>query len=445
MAETSREQQIVLAALAAQGLLSSAQMQQLLGKSQPSVSRLLAEMSAAVLPLGRGKSTLYGLPLSIHGRAAQQQIFWTTASGQTQEFGRLSLLAGQLLHIESPWIKCTPSRALPWFLSPVQAQGFLGRLLAGQLQGAGLDSNPERWGLADILFAALHLPNASGALSLGDAASEQLASGPSPGPSPSSLPRRLNLQAAALDQLAQDIARTLPAGSSAGGEQPKFLTQMPSGKQVLVKFTPPRGTPFGERWHDLLHAEQLASQLLQEAGIAAAATQIIESPLRSYLLSERFDRVGAQGRRHVLAVGAVHQGFVADAYQNWALTSAALARQKRLPRPQAEQAAWALAFGRLIGNTDMHAGNLSFFVELQDLARGRFTLAPIYDMLPMRWRPNPTLGGLPDYQAIAPDTWALQSPAAPWARRFWLRLSEQGAVSPGLRKLAKAMAATIPA
>lgn len=39
-------------------------------------------------------------------------------------------------------------------------------------------------------------------------------------------------------------------------------------------------------------------------------------------------------------------------------------------------------FGRLIGNTDMHTGNLSFRPE-----QGRLALAPLYDMLPMRYAP----------------------------------------------------------
>jgi len=36
-----------------------------------------------------------------------------------------------------------------------------------------------------------------------------------------------------------------------------------------------------------------------------------------------------------------------------------------------------------IGNTDMHFGNLSLASILTTLARGHFTLAPLYDMLPM--------------------------------------------------------------
>jgi len=43
----------------------------------------------------------------------------------------------------------------------------------------------------------------------------------------------------------------------------------------------------------------------------------------------------------------------------------------------------AAAIARLIANTDMHLGNLTFHVE------GTFRLAPAYDMLPMAYAPLP--------------------------------------------------------
>ncbi|MFO1297307.1 MAG: hypothetical protein U1F25_13120 [Rubrivivax sp.] len=39
-------------------------------------------------------------------------------------------------------------------------------------------------------------------------------------------------------------------------------------------------------------------------------------------------------------------------------------------------------------------------MEVADLARGRFTLAPVYDMLPMRWRPDLLSGGAPGLRAL---------------------------------------------
>lgn len=80
-----------------------------------------------------------------------------------------------------------------------------------------------------------------------------------------------------LDAAAQAIATTLPAGSSAGGEQPKFLAMLAGGQHVIVKFTPALGSPGGQRWADLLQAEQLASATLQEAGHPVADAQIVRT------------------------------------------------------------------------------------------------------------------------------------------------------------------------
>jgi hypothetical protein len=427
--------QRILGLLAARGIASAPELQALLGKSQPTVSRLLADLSGQVLTLGRARATRYGLGKSIRGLPSQQPIWWTAEDGTVARIGTLSLLAGDLLHVEAGSCSGTTRGALPWFLNPLQAQGFLGRLLAQRLAGAGVDAQPERWNLETVLFAALHLHDAAGAITIGDAwASPPATAAHAPLPTaPQQLP-------AALDALAADVARTLPAGSSAGGEQPKFLALLDDGRHVLVKFTPPRGTPFGDRWADLLHAEALASQVLAEHGVDVAGTRVVESAQRGYLLSARFDRIGARGRRHVVPVGAAHQAFVADAYVNWAASTEALARQRRLPALDARRAEALLHFGRLIGNTDMHSGNLGLFVAPRDLAKGRFTLAPVYDMLPMRWRPEAALGGAADYTPFEPDARSAVSAARAPARDFWQRLAAHDRASRALRGVAAQMA-----
>jgi hypothetical protein len=65
-------------------------------------------------------------------------------------------------------------------------------------------------------------------------------------------------------------------------------------------------------------------------------------------------------------------------------------------------------YGRLIGNTDMHTGNLSFVPH-----EGRLGLAPVYDMLPMRYAPLPG-GEVPADRAL---DLALPLPAQ---REAWL-------------------------
>lgn len=58
--------------------------------------------------------------------------------------------------------------ALPWYLAPLQGQSFLGRLLAQRLAPHGVDADPQRWNVEAVLFAALNLHDAPGALSLGE-------------------------------------------------------------------------------------------------------------------------------------------------------------------------------------------------------------------------------------------------------------------------------------
>lgn len=431
MTSADRFHQQILGILAERGIASSQELQAATGKSQPTVSRLLAELAPQVLFLGQARSTRYGLPKSIHGLPAQQPVFWTNESGQAHRIGTLSFLANDVLHIDSSLVEGASTGSLPWYLTPLRAQGFLGRLLAQRLSSYGVGSNPEPWPLETILFAALQLHDAPGAISIGE---------PAEGPRHAPLPLEAAALRAALDALASDIAGTLPAGSSAGGEQPKFVALLEDGRHVLVKFTPPRGTPFGERWSDLLHAEALASSVLAEHGVPVAATSVVESRTRTYLLSERFDRIGPRGRRHVVAVGAAHEAFVADRYVHWGASCEALARTRHLSRDDAAKAMALLQFGRLIGNTDMHSGNLGLFVQPEGLAAGRFNLAPVYDMLPMRWRPDAALGGAPDYSPFEPDAVSAGSASAGPAAVFWRRLAEHGRVQPGLREVAGEMA-----
>ena len=427
----------ILGVLAARGVATPAELQAALGKSQPTLSRAMVGLSAHVLTLGRGRATRYALPKSIHHLPAQQPVHWTDESGVARRIGTLSLLAGDRVHVDTSLVASTTAGALPWYLSPLAAQGFLGRLLAQRLAGFGVGPAPERWSLETTLFAALHLHDAPGALTIGDPAAEPPHHAPLPADA-----RRLGV---ALDDLAADVARTLPAGSSAGGEQPKFLALHDDGRHALVKFTPPRGTPFGDRWHDLLHAEHLASTVLRAHGVDCAVTTVVETPKRCFLLSERFDRIDRRGRRHVVSIGAVHAAFVATPYAHWAATADSLAAQHRLPSLDAARAAALLQFGRLIGNTDMHAGNLGLWVDASDLARGRFALAPVYDMLPMRWRPDPLAGGAADYAPFEPDAAALAGPAAGPAHAFWDALSRHDPVSRALRGVAREMARRLAA
>jgi len=424
----------VLTLLTTRGVLPSSSIQEALKLSQPTVSRILSELVDEIVVLGQGKSTQYAVAQAIGTFSAQQPLWQIDQTGAPKRIGTVCLLAKDQIHIEGDGVShlfdSTPQELLPWYLSPLRAQGFLGRLLAGQLAHYGVPSNPETWNVEAALISALNIHDVPGALLLGSHAQK-----------PQLAQMDANDPVQILDQISSDVVNTLPFGSSAGGEQPKFPVLDAEGNPWFVKFSPPRGTPFGERWSDLLCAEALCNQALERHGFEAAQSQIVQSQTRTYLLSKRFDRCGADGRKHAVSIGAVHAAFVKGSYANWASTSDALARQGRLSRLDAHACHSLLQFGRLAGNTDMHSGNASLFVSgssLQEIMRGDFKLAPTFDMLPMRWKPDAMVGVF-DYAPFDVDYSLADAATRAAAREFWATLSRQELVCAALREVASTM------
>ena len=409
--------------LAQHGVASAAQLGAALGISQPTLSRALAALAGEVAVLGAGRATRYAWPQTVLGRAAAQPLHWVHEDGRVERLGTLQFIAGARLHVAAPGIDWLTEGTLPWLLSPLRGEGFIGRAQAQALSAFGLDRDPGRWPLEHQLFAALHAGDPPGAIVLGDVAAPALPT--------------LHGDAD-LDTLADAASRGTLAGSSAAGEQPKFLARCADGWPALVKFSPPRSTPFGERWHDLLQAEALALAVLAEHDVPVAQAELVLTARRSYLVSRRFDRVGSDGRRHAVPLHALHDAFVRGPRQHWTASVEALVAQRRLPSEAVPQVRAIQQFGRLIGNTDMHFGNLSLLVARDDAARGRFKLAPVYDMLPMRWRPDPATGEM-GLLPFTPEPVDLQSAVRPVAAQFWHRAADLPGSSAEWRALAQAM------
>lgn len=168
----------------------------------------------------------------------------------------------------------------------------------------------------------------------------------------------------------------------------------------------------------------------------AAPSRVIDHAGQRFLETQRFDRVGALGRRGLLSLAAVEAEFVGGAGAAWPeltqrLATPAANGKEAVITPEAHAGATLLhAFGTLIGNTDMHAGNLSF---LSDSGRP-YTLAPAYDMLPMAFAPRAS-GKLPD----TPPPVHLRGivPAATWRQALVLgadylgRLRGEAGFTPG--------------
>jgi hypothetical protein len=100
------------------------------------------------------------------------------------------------------------------------------------------------------------------------------------------------------------------------------------------------------------------------------------------------------------------------------------------------------AFGELIGNSDMHFGNLAFWL---DDARP-FRPTPAYDMLPMAWAPN-AQGEVVERafapRAPLPGALPAWSEAAGWAEDFWQRVAADAEVSRDFRAHARAAGAVV--
>lgn len=180
--------------------------------------------------------------------------------------------------------------------------------------------------------------------------------------------------------LAQAAAQGEIPGSSAGGEQPKFCTYTDKG-HVIVKFTIAADNPISERWADLLLTEHIA------LGVLGVSTYVHDFGGQRFLEIPRFDRVGERGRIGMFSIRALDAEFVGARPQvRWPSLVRRLCEEGCVTASAVTGTSLLWAFGRLIGNTDMHNGNLSFIA--QD-GKGRpYHLAPAYDMLPMAFSPK---------------------------------------------------------
>jgi hypothetical protein len=314
-------------------------------------------------------------------------------------------------------------------LTPLKPQGFLGRELARARPD--FPSDPDDWTFAQVLYMAInHVKDPVGAFFIGAVETSNFAA-----------PDDITDKAKHYELLATLISAGLPPGSSADGEQPKFTARQRNGELFIVKFSPPRGTPFGERWHQLLHLEKRALQTLQANGIASAQTEIIETAKRTCLESRRFDRSfgsrSSRAMRHIVSAAAIHDEFVQAPRVSWVGTCEALVKQHLLSSSDAHKVVLSYLFGLFIGNTDMHFGNLSFFVD--DVMTPVFVPTPVYDMLPMMWRPDIHSGNLdpsPLREPVLPRGYEAEAVLArSWAVDYWQQASCDAELSAELRAL----------
>lgn len=426
----ARQLRIELGAL---GALSAAELAKRLGISQPSLSRLTQSISDELLVVGRARATRYVLRRTLPECSTPLPLYEIDAGGKTRTLARLHPFWPRGVYVESlsSNLQSELFDDLPYFLHDMRVAGFLGRLVPRQHPDLGLPQDINLWsGDHHLSYLARFGWNTGGNLIVGEQALQRYVENIATPPHSISVATR----ARHYPRLAQDVLSAGPVGSSAAGEQPKFLTwRGPKATAVLVKFSPPVSQSVGRRIADLLIAEHIAHFVLREHGHASTQSQLIITPTQVFLEMERFDRT-ALGRRGLMSLAALDLQYVGK-LESWPSTATILAKQGHLDAATLLQINWLHLFGQLIANTDMHLGNLSVFTSATQIQ----SLAPAYDMLPMLYAPQQ--GHLPT-RTFAPPLPPPHTDAPMWgdacqaAEQFWLLVHKDKRVSAGFRKIA---------
>ncbi len=417
------------------GVASAAELQAVLGVSQPTVSRALALLirSGQVRKVGAARSQRYVLPRTVVDVGRELPVMRIDGRGQPTPFGRLTPLEGGAVWVDEEDGLSKRFDALPWFLDDMRPQGFMGRAFAQAHPTLQLGTDPRYWSDDDVLRAlALFGDDLPGNLVVGEAAfarfhglPEQALRNVSPGDYP---------------QLAELAMQGTRGGSSAGGEQPKFCT-ISEDRHVLVKFSPAGDSATDQRMRDLLVCEHLALQTLGRADVPAARTQLFLAAGRVFLESQRFDRtpLGPDNPRGLGRVGMVslqvYDAEYVGAMDNWGATADRMQARGLLTVQDARHLRLLEAYGALIANTDRHYGNISLLLDNDD-----WKLSPTYDMLPMLYAP---VGGelvARDFAAQLPQPTAATLPewerARILAQIFWQSVADDERVSASFRAIA---------
>ena len=359
------------------------------------------------------------------GLNPRQRIHRYLSKGHIRPFADVEFLAGGAT-LERAGTLTTLYEGLPPYMAFAAPSGFLGRQLAheaarSQLFPASLKDWSDEHRVAYLFTQGLNLP---GNLVFGDV----------------SLQKEMELRAVAPIPAAEKLANYVAMasalklaayGSSAGGEQPKFLSLTEDSGHVIVKFA-----KLGSRMAALLPLEHLALRALGEVGVPAAPTQLLAAGGYVFLEVVRFDRVGLTGRIGMLSAGSVDDEFF-GMRDSWPEFAARCELALYLSPGDARHIDTMAAFSELIGNTDRHFENISLLIDEDGEYRG---IAPAYDILPMQYA---SIGGGidPDLTPIKPKIGTIGPNQAVWERaaqaagRFWRSAQTETLAAPLSREM----------
>lgn len=415
-----------------------------LGISQPTLSRRIRDQAEAVLAIGKGRATRYALRRVVGGESYFPLY-------QVDEQGKVSKLATfyPVYPAECYAVQNEQNGewrlydGLPWYLNDLRPVGFLGRAWGKAVsQVLHLPEDTGLWSEEQRLLALCHSgDDMSGNLLPGNGSYQRWLMR-----TPEKAVPIADKNARYAELAKQALAGEL-VGSSAGGEQPKFITyaELRDGRRghVLVKFSTVPENPNAQRWSDLLIAESLALRVVADSGFPAAQGEVLlDENLQCFLEIERFDRVGEFGRVPMVSLEALDAEFSGNGNANWATAAEGLLRQGVIDRQTSQKMALYWAFGRLIANSDMHQGNLSFLRP----ERRPVALAPLYDMLPMAFAP--TSSGNMRQEAVEVRlghevSGAVWRQAELMALEFWQRTARHASISEAFRMIAGQMLAQV--
>lgn len=441
--------------LQTQGPLTAQAMAAVVGVDRSRVSRALTELGESIVRLGTTRGTRYALRRAVRGLGHTFPVRRIDAEGRAQDWVELTALHGgwRVTWADAARVPAWAERVIalggwsdgfPFFLSDLRPQGYLGRLVGRALPPAlGLAPDPRDWSDDDTLvFLQSEGDDLPGDLVVGDRPLQRVQRRHL---EPASEAIAESGRASRYPVLAENVSASGHGGSSVEGEQPKFLALLDTATgctPVLVKFTDRLSTPTGRRWADLLVAEAHALAILHEHGEALAVPRVFDAGGRRFLEMMRFDRVGHRGRRGVVSLRALHDTFAGADTADWIVRALAFEREGLITAETLRSIGLRHTFGRLIGNTDMHFGNLAFWLD-DSLP---FRLAPAYDMLPMLWAPVPgNATPSPDFAPPPPlpserGRW---SEAAAWAADFWSRVIADERISAEFANRARGAAAVV--
>ncbi len=419
-----------------------------LNVSIPTIHRIIRERGDQIVRQGSTKSARYALRRALRGQASPIPVYSVDDQGRGQACGSLDLIApgGSVMNLDAMGWPCDSDHhggwwdGLPYPLYDMRPQGFLGRNFARQaVKDLGVAQNPDEWSDDDIVYVLSRRgADTVGNLIIGDEAYELWLTSVINPPT-------ILLESGLAERYAEmaDIATSQGVvGSSVAGEFPKFTAcrTLPGAatSHVIVKFSGADNSGAVRRWSDLLVCEHLALSVLgASTGLSSASSRILMGKGRTFLEAERFDRQGDCGRRAVIALASLDTALIGSGSAPWPDLAKRLADMSLLSGDLVDEILILWWYGKLIANTDMHLGNLSFQFEPVQGYRPILKLAPAYDMLPMLYAP--LSGGEVPIRKFEPAL-PLPREQAAWkvafcaALKFWQIASDDVRISESFRQ-----------